>query len=99
MYAWQAAGREVWTIEGIGSFETPHALQSALVAEGAVQCGYCIPGMILSAKALMDSIPSPTDEEIRENIDGNLCRCTGYEKIWNAIRKVRDEAATGNSKS
>jgi aerobic carbon-monoxide dehydrogenase small subunit len=88
--AFQAHGRDVWTIEGVGSFEKPHPIQRALIDEGAVQCGYCTPGMIMAAKALFDVNPKPSDEEIRDYTDGTLCRCTGYEKIWSALKKVRD---------
>lgn len=87
-FAFLADGRDVRTIESVGTFEKPHRLQEALVEEGAVQCGYCIPGMIMSAEAMMSELPDPTDAEIRHHMDGNLCRCTGYEKIWVAIRKV-----------
>jgi len=87
-FAFLADGREVRTIEAVGDFDHPHPLQQALVEEGAVQCGYCIPGTILSAEALMNEIPEPTDEDIRTHLDGNFCRCTGYEKIWVALRKV-----------
>ena len=92
-YAFLADGRDVRTIESLGTFEKPHRLQTALVEEGAVQCGYCIPGMILSAEALMKEIPEPTDEDIRVHMDGNFCRCTGYEKIWTAVRRVAAERA------
>ncbi len=92
MRAFQADGRQVWTIEGLGDFDKPHPIQNALVDAGAVQCGYCTPGMVLSAKAMFDEIPKPTDEEIRVHMDGNLCRCTGYEKIWGALREVRNGA-------
>jgi carbon-monoxide dehydrogenase small subunit len=88
LYAFQADGREVVTIEGVGDFDNPHPFQTALVEEGAVQCGFCIPGMILSAKALLDANPNPSDEEIKTHMDGNLCRCTGYEKIETALHKV-----------
>ena len=92
-YAFLADGRDVRTIESVGTFEKPHRLQEALVEEGAVQCGYCIPGMILSAEALMKEIPEPTDEDIKVHMDGNFCRCTGYEKIWTAVRRVAAERA------
>ena len=88
LYAFMADGRDVRTIEGVGTFDQPHPLQQALVEEGAVQCGYCTPGMILAAQALLEEIPHPTDEDIRENMDGNLCRCTGYEKIWTAVKRI-----------
>jgi carbon-monoxide dehydrogenase small subunit len=88
VYAFQAAERVVETIESLGTFEQPHRLQQALADEGAVQCGFCTPGMILSAKVLLEAQPKPTDEEMKEHLDGNLCRCTGYEKIQSALRKV-----------
>jgi carbon-monoxide dehydrogenase small subunit len=91
LYAFQADGRDVWTVEGIGDFDAPHPFQEALVEEGAVQCGFCIPGMVMSAKAMFDATPAPDDECMREMMDGNLCRCTGYEKIWSALCKVRDQ--------
>jgi carbon-monoxide dehydrogenase small subunit len=81
-----ADGRNVTTIEGVGTNENPHPLQEAFVEVGAVQCGYCTPGMILSAKALLDKNPNPTEEEIKTAIGGNLCRCTGYVKIIEAIQ-------------
>ena len=86
--AFMADGRTIQSIESAGTFEKPHPFQQALVEEGAVQCGYCIPGMVMSAKALLEEIPQPTDDDIRVHMDGNLCRCTGYEKIWSALRKV-----------
>lgn len=82
----QADGSQVVTIEGIGMRARPHPLQTAFVSEGAVQCGYCIPGTIMSAYALLRENPQPTDEEIRVAIAGNLCRCTGYTKIVAAVR-------------
>ena len=87
-YAFWADGKDVWTIEGVGTKDVPHPIQKALVDEGAVQCGYCIPGMVLSAKALFDKNPTPNEEEIKQQMDGNLCRCTGYEKIYSALKKV-----------
>jgi carbon-monoxide dehydrogenase small subunit len=81
----QANGKEVTTVKGIGSQECPHRLQTAFVEHGAIQCGYCTPGLIVSAKALLDENPDPSREEIREGISGNLCRCTGYTKIVEAI--------------
>ncbi len=91
LYAFQADGKDIWTTEGVGSLDHPHPFQQALVEEGAVQCGFCIPGMLMSAKALLDRNPDPADEEIRLNMDGNLCRCTGYEKIWAALHKVIEQ--------
>lgn len=88
LFAFQADGAALQTIEGAGDFDRPHPFQQALVEEGGVQCGYCTPGMVMAAKALLDAQPHPSDEEIREQMDGNLCRCTGYEKIWRALQKV-----------
>ena len=81
----QADGREVLTIEGMADDGKLHPIQEAFVKNGAVQCGFCTPGMILSAKALLDENPKPTEKEIRTAISGNLCRCTGYQKIVEAI--------------
>ncbi|MEW6138059.1 MAG: (2Fe-2S)-binding protein [Thermodesulfobacteriota bacterium] len=81
----QAAGREVLTIEGLAENGKLHPIQQAFVDHGAIQCGFCTPGMILSAKALLDANPRPTEQEIRTAISGNLCRCTGYQKIVEAI--------------
>jgi carbon-monoxide dehydrogenase small subunit len=80
----QADGSEIMTIEGLGDME-PHPLQVAFAEKGAVQCGYCTPGMILTAKALLDANPDPREEEVRSAISGNLCRCTGYDKIVDAV--------------
>jgi aerobic carbon-monoxide dehydrogenase small subunit len=81
----QAGGREVLTIEGVGTDEGLHPIQKAFVEKGAIQCGFCSPGMILSAKALLDGNPKPTELDVRTAISGNLCRCTGYQKIVEAI--------------
>jgi len=78
--------KKVATIEGIGTDENPHPLQQTFVEAGAIQCGYCTPGMVLSAKALLDKNPNPTEDEIKRAIEGNLCRCTGYVKIIEAIK-------------
>lgn len=83
--ALKADGADLVTVEGLASDEQLHPLQEAFWAEGAVQCGYCTPGMLLSAKALLDENPQPSAGEIREAISGNLCRCTGYTKIVRAI--------------
>src|SRR5882762_6616164 len=77
----QADGREVVTVEGV-----EHPIQEALVEAGAVQCGFCTPGIVVSAAALLERIPDPSDDEIREALSGNLCRCTGYQKIFDAVR-------------
>ena len=86
----QADGKDIVTIEGIGTPEKPHPLQQAFVDAGAVQCGFCIPGMILSAKALLDRNSNPTTDEIKRAIDGNLCRCTGYINIIEAIKMAAE---------
>ena len=87
VFAFQAHGREIVTIEGLGE-GAPHEIQNSLIEEGAVQCGYCTPGMVLSAKAMFDENPVPDDKTIKTQMDGNLCRCTGYEKIWSAMKKI-----------
>ncbi len=86
VFAAEVDGKEITTIEGIGTPDKPHILQKSFIEAGAVQCGFCTPGMIISAKALLDKNPQPTEEEIREAIDGNYCRCTGYVKIIEAIK-------------
>ena len=83
--ALQAHRQEVMTLKGVGTPENPHPLQQSFVNHGAIQCGFCTPGMIVSAKALLDQNPHPTRDNIREAISGNLCRCTGYKKIVDAI--------------
>jgi carbon-monoxide dehydrogenase small subunit len=85
----QADNAVIETIEGLSTDEGLHPLQQAFVEKGAIQCGFCTPGMILSAKNLLDKHPAPTEEEIREGISGNLCRCTGYQKIFEAIESTR----------
>lgn len=95
LYAFQADGRDVRTIEGVGDFDKPHPFQEALVESSGVQCGYCTPGMVLSAKALLDQDPHPCEAKAREHMDGVLCRCTGYEKIWTAFRKVSGGGSDG----
>jgi len=85
MFAAQAKDKEITTIEGLSTHENPHPVQKAFVDAGAVQCGYCTPGMIISAKALLDRNPRPTEDEIKEALEGNLCRCTGYVKIIGAV--------------
>jgi carbon-monoxide dehydrogenase small subunit len=81
----QADGRNIVTIEGLESNGKLHPLQQAFIDKGAIQCGFCTPGMILVAKSLLDKDPRPTEEEVRKAISGNLCRCTGYQKIVEAI--------------
>lgn len=91
----EAHGREVLTVEGLAKDGHLHPLQEAFVEEGAVQCGYCTPGMILSAKALLDENPQPTEREVKEAIAGNLCRCTGYVKIIKAILAASEKISVG----
>lgn len=86
--ALQAQGREVTTVEGLAEGRALSALQRAFLEQGGVQCGFCTPGMLISATALLRSSPHPTDEEIRIGLSGNLCRCTGYEGIVRAVRQV-----------
>jgi carbon-monoxide dehydrogenase small subunit len=83
-----ANGKEVLTIEGLAENGKLHPIQEAFIQEGAVQCGYCTSGMILSAKALLDENPTPKEEEVKKAIAGNLCRCTGYVRIVKAILNV-----------
>lgn len=83
-----AKGKEILTIEGLAREGELHPLQKSFVEEGAIQCGYCTPGMILVAKSLLDRNPKPTEQEVKKAISGNLCRCTGYTKIVKAILAV-----------
>jgi carbon-monoxide dehydrogenase small subunit len=89
----EAEHAEILTIEGIMREGKPHPLQNAFADLGAAQCGYCIPGIILTAKALLDENPTPTREEIRQSLSGNLCRCTGYTKIIEAVELAAKEMA------
>ncbi|OAA28441.1 (2Fe-2S)-binding protein [Kosmotoga arenicorallina S304] len=86
MLAAELDGKEVWTIEGLkGPDGKLHPIQEAFVEAGAIQCGFCTPGMVISTKVLLDNNPSPTREEIKKALEGNLCRCTGYYKIIDAV--------------
>jgi carbon-monoxide dehydrogenase small subunit len=103
----QAAGAKIETIEGVADGNRLHPIQDAFVEKGAIQCGFCTPGMILTAKAFLEAHPEPTEAEVRRAISGNLCRCTGYEKIVEAVleaaTRMRDaewsEQGDGNRKS
>ena len=86
--AMQAAGRRIETVEGLAASGGLHALQEAFLVEGGVQCGFCTPGMLMSAKALLDSNPTPSEAEIRRYLSGNLCRCTGYSGIVRAVQRA-----------
>jgi aerobic carbon-monoxide dehydrogenase small subunit len=88
VFAGQLEGKEIFTIESMSAGEKPHPIQEAFIEEGAVQCGFCIPGMIMTTKALLDKSPEPDEKQIKEALSGNLCRCTGYSKIVKAVRKA-----------
>ena len=88
MLAMDARGKEIVTIEGLAPFDAPHPLQKSFHENGAIQCGMCTPGMILNAKHLLDRNPHPSEAEIRQHIDGHICRCTGYNKIVVAIQEA-----------
>lgn len=87
----QADGREITTVEGLAEDGELHPLQRNILEAGGVQCGFCTPGMLISATALLDANPEPSDDEIRIGLSGNLCRCTGYQKIVEAVRRTADE--------
>jgi carbon-monoxide dehydrogenase small subunit len=91
--AGQAEGREVVTVEGLASGDTLDPVQEAFVERGAVQCGFCTPGLLVAAHDLIERTPEPSDVEIREALAGNLCRCTGYEKILDAVRDAAAKKA------
>ena len=89
----QADGHELVTVEGLAEDGRLHRVQEAFVDAGAVQCGFCTPGLVVATAALLETTPEPSDDEIREALSGNLCRCTGYAKIFDAVRA----AATGGT--
>ncbi len=93
--ALEAEGSEITTIEGMAAGPELHPIQNAFVEKGAIQCGYCTPGMVLSTKALLDQSSSPSEQEIREALAGNLCRCTGYQKIVEAVQSAAEELGRG----
>jgi len=90
---WSVADKDVTTVEGLGSAERPHPLQRAFIAEQAMQCGYCVPGIIISAAALLKQNPSPTDIEIRAALDRNLCRCGSHNRMVRAVLHAAREMA------
>ena len=94
----QADGHEVTTVEGLAAGEELHPVQAAFVEAGAVQCGFCTPGLIVAAADLLRRNPGPTDPEIREALSGNLCRCTGYEKILDAMDDVAQQSETARER-
>jgi carbon-monoxide dehydrogenase small subunit len=88
----ESDGKEITTIEGLSTQgDTMHPIQEAFVEEGAIQCGYCTPGMIMSAKYLLDRNPTPTESQVREALSGNLCRCTGYKRIIKAVMAASEK--------
>ncbi len=91
VFAAQADGCEIVTVRGIGTEENLHPVQSHIVSSGGVQCGFCTPGIVVAAKALLDENPDPTIEDIRRGLAGNLCRCTGYQKIIEAVTAAGEE--------
>ncbi len=98
VFAAKADGSDVVTVEGLADGDALHPVQEAFLAEGAVQCGYCTPGMVIAAVDLLMHRPSPTDEEIREGLSGNLCRCTGYVKQIRAVQRAAREMGQGVSR-
>ena len=93
MPLWSVADKDVTTIEGLGSAERPHPLQTAFIAEQAMQCGYCIPGILISAASLLKQNPHPTDREVRAALDRNLCRCGSHNRIVKAVLRAAAEMA------
>jgi len=91
-------GEEITSIEGLSDGENLHPVQKAFIEQGAVQCGFCIPGMIMSSKALLDKNPNPTQEEIEYALDGNLCRCGGYLQIFKSVQQAGEEMSKGAQK-
>jgi carbon-monoxide dehydrogenase small subunit len=91
LLAVEADGQDILTIEGLSSGDTLDDLQISFIENGALQCGYCTPGMVITAKALLDDNPHPTEDEVKHAISGNLCRCTGYQKIVKAIMTVAEK--------
>jgi aerobic carbon-monoxide dehydrogenase small subunit len=89
--AWQADGAEIITNAGLGTMENPHPVQEAFADLGGVQCGYCTPGMIIATKALLDHNPHPDEDAIRDALSGNLCRCTGYGQIIEAVHAAAEK--------
>jgi len=95
MLAWMAEGHEITTVTGLGDAAAPHPLQLAFSAGGGVQCGYCTPGMIIAAKSMLDRNPDPSEDDIRLGLSGNLCRCTGYTKIFEAVSEAAGRMRAG----
>jgi len=91
----KVAGKKVTTLEGLGSSEKPHPIQKAFIDEGAAQCGYCINGMIMTSKALLDKTPNPSDTQIRQALAGNLCRCGTHPRIVRAVKRASAAMKSG----
>ena len=91
---WSVADKDVSTLEGLGTAERPHPLQRAFIAEQAMQCGYCVPGIVMSAAALLMQNPNPTEAEVRTALDRNLCRCGSHNRMVRAVLRAADETAT-----
>jgi carbon-monoxide dehydrogenase small subunit len=89
--AWTVEGRDIVTAAGLGTHENMHPLQKTFVEKGAIQCGYCTPGLIVAAQSLISTTPDPSEEDIRVGLSGNLCRCTGYAKVFEAVRDAAKE--------
>lgn len=102
LFAAQADGADIVTVEGLGTPAQPHVIQQAFVDAGATQCGYCVPGFVISAKALLERNSSPTEDEVKSALDGNLCRCTGYvkriEAVMQAAKTLRRSTSGGRRK-
>ena len=92
---WSVVGKDVTTIEGLGTSEHPHPLQRAFIAEQALQCGYCVSGILMSAAALLKRNPSPTSREVKEALDRNLCRCGSHNRMVRAVLRAAEEMAAG----
>ena len=92
---WSVAGKDVTTIEALGTSERPHPLQRAFIAEQALQCGYCVSGILMSAAALLMRNPSPTSREVKEALDRNLCRCGSHNRMVRAVLRAAEEMAAG----
>ena len=96
VFALSAKDKKITTVKGIGTIYHPHKIQKAFVEAGADQCGFCTPGMVIASYALLKKNPKPTKQEINEALDGNLCRCTGYVKIVEAVEKAASEISSKN---
>jgi aerobic-type carbon monoxide dehydrogenase small subunit (CoxS/CutS family) len=99
LLAVRSTGHEITTVEGLGDGLALHPIQEAFVSERALQCAYCTPGFVLSVKALLDEIPNPSDDEIREYLSGNLCRCAGYAEILRAVHLAREKKSRASDQT